>query len=124
VYLRMPFQRVERIAEEIRKETSRILRDEVKDTRITQMVSIIRVEVTRDLRYAKIYVSVLGDEKERIRTMEGLKRASGFIRKQLGHILHIRYIPELNFVLDKSIEYSIYINKKLNEINKGRENPL
>jgi len=114
----MSYQRVERIAEEIKKDISRIIRDEVKDPRIAQMASITRVEVTKDLRYAKVYISVLGDEKEKSDTMEGLNRASGYIRKELGRGLKIRYIPELRFILDNSIEYSIEISKKIDEINK------
>jgi len=117
----MSYQRVERISEEIKKEISRIIRDEVKDPRIAQMTSITQVEVTRDLRYAKVYVSVLGSAEQKNDTMEGLNSASGYIRKQLGRQIKIRYIPELQFVLDNSIEYSIEISKKINEIKKEWE---
>jgi len=116
----MSVQRTERLGEEIRKEISRILRDEVKDPRISTMASIVKVEVTRDLRYAKIYVSVLGSPEEAENTMEGLQSASGYIRRELGRCLQIRYIPQLNFVLDSSIEYSVEIAKKINEIKQNQ----
>ncbi len=118
----MTYQRVDRISEEFKKIISRIIRDEVKDPRIAQMTSITQVQVSKDLRYVKVYVSVLGSEEQRKETMEGLNRASGYIRKQLGRQIKIRYTPELQFVLDKSIEYSVEISKKINEIKKGMEN--
>lgn len=109
-------QRLDRISEEIKKEISRIIREDVKDPRISSMVSILRVDVSRDLRHAKVYVTVLGSEEEKSSTIEGLTRAAGFIRKELGRVLTIRYIPELHFVLDTSIEYSVDISKKIMEI--------
>jgi len=114
-------QRLDRISEEIKKEISRIIREDVKDPRISPMVSILRVDVARDLRYAKVYVSVLGNEEEKTSTIEGLTRAAGFIRKELGRVLTIRYIPELSFVLDTSIEYSVDISKKIVEITREQE---
>jgi ribosome-binding factor A len=103
-------QRIDRIAEEVKKEVSRIIREEVKDPRIGQMASVLRADVSGDLRHAKIYVSVLGDDKERASTMEGLSRA-----------LKIRYVPELSFILDTSIEYSVDISKKIMEVNRQQE---
>ncbi len=117
----MRHQRLDRISEEIKKEISRIIREDVKDPRISPMVSILRVDVARDLRYAKVYVSVLGNEEEKTSTIEGLTRAAGFIRKELGRVLTIRYIPELSFVLDTSIEYSVDISKKIVEITREQE---
>ncbi len=118
----MRHQRLDRISEEIKKEISRIVREDAKDPRISPMASILRVDVSRDLRHAKVYVSVLGGEQEKLSTIEGLTRAAGFIRKELGRVLTIRYIPELNFVLDTSIEYSVDISKKIMEINREQEN--
>ncbi|HHZ13048.1 MAG: 30S ribosome-binding factor RbfA [Caldicoprobacterales bacterium] len=117
----MKHQRIDRIAEEVKKEVSRIIREEVKDPRIGQMASVLRADVSGDLRHAKIYVSVLGDDKERASTMEGLTRAAGFIRKGLGRALKIRYVPELSFILDTSIEYSVDISKKIMEVNRQQE---
>ncbi|NLJ41193.1 MAG: 30S ribosome-binding factor RbfA [Clostridiales bacterium] len=117
----MRHQRIDRISEEIKKAVSRIIRDSVKDPRVAQMVSVLRAEVSGDLRHAKIFVSVLGDESERVSTMEGLTRAAGYIRKELGRGLSLRYTPELNFQLDTSIEYSVDISKKIMEVNRQQE---
>mgnify|MGYP000182478225 CR=1 FL=1 len=117
----MAYYRINRISEEIRKEISEIIRYDVKDPRISELASIVKVEVTGDLRYAKIYVSVLGNEEDRKNTLEGLKKASGYIRRELGNRLDIRYTPELQFVSDHSIEYSVEISRKINELNLGQE---
>lgn len=116
----MSYQRINRITEEIRKEVSNIIMYYLKDPRINEMVTVVKAEVTRDLRYANIFVSVMGTEEVKKQAMEALKGASGFIRKELGSRLDIRYIPELQFKLDDSVDYSIKINKILKEIiNEG-----
>lgn len=117
----MAYHRSERVAEEIKREISMIIRDDVKDPRISDMLSIVKVDASRDLSYAKVYVSVLGSDEEKEETIEGLKSASGFIRKELAAILQLRYVPELTFILDSSIEYSVHISKKIDELhNKKR----
>jgi len=118
----MAYYRINRISEEIRKEISDIIRTEVKDPRIAEMFSIVKTEVTGDLRYAKVYFSVLGTEEESRNTLDGLKNASGFIRRELGSRMDIRYIPELQFIPDHSIEYSVEISRKLNELHRNEEN--
>jgi len=115
------YNRTDRLSEEIKKEVSHIIHNELKDPRISGMCSVMNVLVTRDLRYAKIYVSVLGNEKEQESTLEGLNRAIGFIRKELGKRIKIRYTPEISFVLDTSIEYSVHISKIIDEVNRQRE---
>lgn len=117
----MAYHRIDRISEEIRKEISDIIRTEVKDPRIASMSTIIKAEVTKDLRHAKIYVSVLGSDEEKNSTIEGFKKASGYIRRELGTRMDIHYIPELHFELDTSIEYSIQISKKLDELRLNQE---
>ena len=117
----MSYQRSIRIAEEIRRELSDILRYHVKDPRINDMVTILKADVSRDLRHAKIYVSVLGDKNEKENVMAGIERASGFIRKELGHRLGLRYVPELRFLLDDSIEYSIHISQRIEELKQKGE---
>jgi len=117
----MSYQRAQRIAEEIKRELSDILRNHVRDPRITDMVSIIKVDVSKDLRHAKIYVSVLGNKDEKQKTMEGLDRATGFIRKELGQRLGLRYVPEISFVLDESIEYSIHIAQRIEELKRKEQ---
>lgn len=101
-----------RINEEVMKELSNILRDEVKDPRIdAAMTSIVSVEVAPDLKTAKVYVSVLGDEEKLASTMKGLSASAGFIRRELAHNLNLRNTPELRFLGDRSIEYGVRMAK-------------
>ncbi len=111
-------RRLEKISEEMKREISRIIRAEIKDPGITSMVSVTKVEVARDLGYAKVFVSLLGDEKDKENTMEGLKRAKGFIKKELGKRIRIRSVPELSFVVDQSIEHGAYITRLINSIRE------
>ena len=106
------YQRIDRISEEVRREVDAIIREELGDPRIGGTFSITRAEVTGDLRYAKIYVSVLEDDR-RDELMEALKSAKGFIRRALGKRMIIRYSPELIFISDKNIEYGVHIAKVL-----------
>jgi ribosome-binding factor A len=95
--------RPERVAEAIKEEISRIVRERVSDPRIG-FLSVTKVEITPDLKSAKIFISVLGNKIDREKTFEGLKSASSFIRGQLGNSLDMRHVPEISFVHDKSIE--------------------
>lgn len=113
----MSYQRIDRISEEVRREVDRIVREELNDPRITGTFSITRAEVTRDLRYAKIYVSVLEDER-REDLLKALKSASGYIRRDLGKGMLIRYSPELSFVSDRNIAYGVHIAQVLSEAQK------
>ena len=108
----MSYQRIDRISEEVRREVDAIIREELGDPRIGGTFSITRAEVTGDLRYAKIYVSVLEDDR-RDELMEALKSAKGFIRRSLGKRMIIRYTPELIFVSDRNIAYGVHIAKVL-----------
>ncbi len=110
--------RIVRISEEVKKEISSIIQNDIKDPRLPNLVSIISCNVTKDLRYAKVFVSVLGDEEQKKNAMSALKSAAGFIRRELGHRVQLRYTPEIHFELDTSIEHGIYINKLLNETAK------
>ena len=108
--------RVDRLTEDIRRELTDILR-EVKDPRITGLVSIVKVTVTSDLSYSKIFVSVIGgDIKE---TVKGLNSAAGFIRRELSARVKMRKTPELKFISDDSIEQSARISKLLSNLSKG-----
>lgn len=112
-----------RISGEIKKIVTNIIRTQLKDPRISDMFSITDVNITEDLRYAKVFVSVYGNEKSCSDTIEALKNAKGYIRKELGKSLKIRYIPELIFEKDQSIEQGIYINKLIDEVmHKEKEN--
>ena len=116
----MSYQRIDRISEEVRREVDRIIREDLGDPRIDGTFSVTRAEVTRDLRYAKIYVSVLEEDK-REPMMAALKSAAGFIRRELGRNIIIRYSPELSFVSDRNIAYGVHIAKVLSDARKTEE---
>lgn len=116
----MAFNRTERISEEIKRELSSIIRT-VKDPRLSSMTSVVSANVTKDLKYVKVYVSVLGSEEEKKGSMEALKSATGYIKKEIGSRLNLRCVPHPTFVLDTSIDYGMHINELLNKINKDGE---
>lgn len=118
----MNIKRANRVGEEIRRIISALLINGLKDPRISSMTSVNKVDVTRDLSYAKIYVSVLGGAEEKKDTIDGLNSAKGFIRKSIGSNLDIRYIPQPIFVLDESIEEGIRMSKLIDDINKEQKN--
>jgi len=109
---RIIMARIDKINEEVRREISSVIR-ELKDSRIPMMTSVVAVNVTNDLRYAKVYVSVMGDEETKKQALKGLKSAAGFVRRELGKRMDIRYTPEPVFELDNSIEHGAYINSLL-----------
>ena len=110
-----------RINEEVYRALSDIIRGEVKDPRISPITSITGVDVTNDLKQAKVYVSVLGDEDAMARTMEGLKSSNGFIRGRLAKELNLRNTPELIFLADTSISYGMKMSKLIDELNSNVE---
>lgn len=115
-------QRVQRVAEEIKQEIGKIIHDELKDPRIG-FVTITKVDLSPDLRYASVYFSVLGTKKELRDTQVGLARSAGFVRKLLGRRMKLRYTPQVTFRLDESAEYSIRISEVLEKIkNKDKSN--
>lgn len=113
--------RTTRIAEEMKREISGIIMNELKDPRLPQLVSVLAVNVTKDLRYAKVYVSVLGGEDQKKGAVEALRSAAGFIRREVGHRIQLRYTPELQFELDNSIEQGVYMTKLINDTVKNEE---
>ena len=111
-----------RINAEVQRELSEIIRTEVKDPRLAAaMVSVVSVEVTPDLKFAKVFVSVLGNDEDREKTHQGLLSASSHIRSQLAKQLNLRNTPELTFVMDDSIEYGINMSKRIDELKKEEE---
>ncbi len=113
--------RISRINDEIRKELSGIFRAELKDPRIGAMTSVVRVDTTQDLKYCKVYVSVLGGDEEKKSVMQGLKNANGFIRHLIAERMNLRFTPELIFKLDESAEYAIRMDQLMNQISGGRK---
>lgn len=114
----MSISRTSRLNEEVKRIVGEIIQNELKDPRIPMLTSVTGVEVTKDLRYAKVYISVFGNEEEKAKCLEGLKSAAGFIRKEIGNKIKARYTPEIIFELDKSIEYGMHISKVLQEMKK------
>ena len=111
----MASNKIARINDDIQRVLSANLRD-VKDPRVQQgMISVTRVETTGDLRYCKVWLSVLGLENEK-EFRRGLKSASGWLRRELGAVLDLRYTPELVFEVDHSIEYGAHISQMINSL--------
>lgn len=104
--------RIDKINEEVRRELASVIR-ELKDSRIPMMTSVVTVNVTNDLRYAKAYISVMGDEEAQKKAIEGLKSAAGFVRREMGKRVDLRYTPEFIFELDHSIEHGAHIEELL-----------
>ncbi len=114
----MPNYRMDRTGEDIMRELTAILRT-VKDPRVTgSMISIVRVDVTRDLSYATVYISSMSGIDAAREAVKGLKSAAGYMRRELGMALKLRHTPELRFVADDSIEYSTNIAAMINKISK------
>jgi len=107
-----------RVNHEVQRELSNILRGGVKDPRVALMTSVVGVEVSPDLKTCKAYISVLGDEKAQKDTILGLQSGEGFIRRELARTLNMRNTPEINFVIDQSIEYGVKMTSKINELTK------
>lgn len=114
----MEYSRNKRVAEEIKKTASEIINNELKDPRIEGLISVTRVFVSKDLRNAKIFLSIYGTELAKARTLEGIKSAEGFIRRRIANKIYLRYVPELTFKLDESIEYGVHISKILQDVEK------
>ena len=117
----MASNRISRINEEIQRELSEQFR-RLKDPRVSQtgMVSITRVDTTGDLRYARIYISAL-DKSQEEEVLKGLKSAAGFLRRELGRSLQLRYTPELQFVADDSIQHGAHILEVLRQVEQQDE---
>lgn len=110
-----------RINGEVLKELSNIIRGEIKDPRIHPMTSVVSVEVAPDLKTCKAYISVLGDEQAQADTIAGLKSAEGYIRRTLAKNINLRNTPQVQFILDQSIEYGVNMSKLIDDVNKNME---
>ena len=107
-----------RINGEVQRELANIIRGGIKDPRISPLTSVVAVEVAPDLKTCKAYISVLGDSEAQKATLEGLKSAEGYIRRELAHTLNMRNTPEIKFVLDQSIEYGVRMSKKIDDVTR------
>ena len=110
-----------RINGEVQKELSNIIHNEIKDPPIHPMTSVVSVEVAPDLKSCKAYISVLGEEEAQKETLEGLKNAAPYIRRQLAHSVNLRNTPEIFFILDQSIEYGVHMTRLIDELVKDLE---
>lgn len=108
-----------RVNIEVQRALSTLINRELKDPRINPMTTIVGTEVAPDLKTAKIYISVLGDEDSKEATLKGLKSAASFLRGQLARELNLRHTPELTFIIDSSIEYGVNMSKLIEEVNKN-----
>ena len=103
---------------EVQRELSEIIRLEIKDPRIHPMTTVVAVSVTPVLKFCKAYISILGDEEAGKATIEGLKSAEGYIRRELARRVNLRNTPEIKFILDQSIEYGVNMSKLIDEVTK------
>ena len=108
-----------RINGEVRRVLSAIIQNEIKDPRIHPMTSVVEVEVAPDLKSAKAYISVLGDEQAQKDTLEGLRSAEGYIRRALARTVNLRNTPEIRFIMDQSIEYGVHMSKLIDDVNNS-----
>lgn len=109
-------RRIERLNHLIQEEISELLQRQVKDPRLGGFVTVTGVSVSSDLRHAKIFISIMGSEEEKVEAMEALTNASGFLRKELGTRLRLRYNPELSFHRDDSIEHGSHILELISRV--------
>lgn len=113
--------RAHRVGEQMKKELGDIIGRKIKDPRIG-FVTVTDVQVTGDLQQAKVYISVLGDDKTKEDTLKGLAKAKGFIRTEIGQRIRLRKTPEIIFEFDESIDYGNRIESILHDLNKEKEN--
>jgi ribosome-binding factor A len=113
------YKRAERVGDLIKKEISQIIQCELKDPGIG-FVTITAVELSSDLKHAKIFYSVLGDEKGKKESSSALKRACGFIQHEMGRRLRLRYTPEISFLFDSSVEYGAHIETLIKKIHESQ----
>lgn len=118
----MKYARTSRISEEIRKIVSNIIMNQLKDPRISKLTSVTHVETTNDLRYTNIYISIFDSNENKESTIEALNNAKGYIRKELGKHLKLRYTPEPIFKLDESIKHGIYMSKLIEKVSQNSSN--
>ena len=104
--------------EDVRRCLSLLIREEVKDSRVSPFCDVTGVDLTPDLQYCKVFVSCLGSDEELGKTIEGLKAAGGFLRRELARSLNLRHTPELQFIADHSVEYGSRMDALINQVSK------
>ncbi|MGQ0648654.1 MAG: 30S ribosome-binding factor RbfA [Gemmatimonadaceae bacterium] len=119
----MDSRRPDRVAEAVREQVATFLAEGVKDPRVTGIVTVTGVEVTRDLRHARVFVSIMGEGSQRASTLEGLHSVAGHLRSRLGRTLRLYSAPEIEFRLDESVANAARIETLLAQIKDGRVDP-
>lgn len=114
----MSENRIRRVAEQLKKDVSQIIGSQLKDPRVAGITSVTEVQLSKDLRYASIYVSIFGNETEREEMLQTLIRATGYIRSEIGRRIKLRYTPEINFYLDNSMEYGAHIDSVIKSLKE------
>jgi ribosome-binding factor A len=114
-------RRPDRVAEAIREEVAQFLADGVKDPRVRGLVTVTGVDVTRDLRHAKVFVSIMGDDSARKETFEGLEGVAAYLRGRVGRALRLRGAPEIEFKHDASVAHAARIETLLEQLQRERE---
>ena len=117
----MAVKRTDRLNSLLKEVISEVIRKDVRNPHVTELVTVTRVQISKDLRHAKVFISVIGSEQNKIETIEALTSAAGFIAVQSSQKVVMRYFPELVFKLDDSVEKHMRIEELLNKINKERE---
>lgn len=117
----MAVQRTDRLNSLLKEVISEVIRRDVRNPHVTELVTVTRVQISKDLRHAKVFISVIGSEQDKIETIEALNSAAGFIAVQSSQKVVMRYFPELKFKLDDSVEKHMRIEELLNKISKERE---
>ena len=109
--------RLNKVNEELKKTVSQILEFEIKNSKVSGLISVTKASITPDFRYAKIYITILNSKSDS-KTLEGLKESAGFIRSRVAKVMNLRVTPELSFEIDNSLEYGNKIDKILNDLKE------
>ena len=119
--MRMNSMKNTRINGEVQRVLAEIIRGDIKDPRVSSLTSVVAVEVAPDLKTCKAWISVYGEEDVQKDTLEGLKSAEGYIRKELARRVNLRNTPEIRFIVDQSIAYGVRMSKLIDEVNNGQQ---
>lgn len=117
----MAVQRTDRLNSLLKEVISEVIRKDVRNPHVTELVTVTRVQISKDLRHAKVFISVIGSEQDKIETIEALTSAAGFIAVNSSHKVTMRYFPELVFKLDNSVEQHMRIEELLKKTAEERE---
>ncbi|MBA3722147.1 MAG: 30S ribosome-binding factor RbfA [Parachlamydiaceae bacterium] len=117
----MAIQRTDRLNSLLKEVISEVIKRDVRNPHVNELVTVTRVQITKDLHYAKVYISVIGTEQDKAETMKALQSAAGFIAVNSSHKVTMRYFPELTFRLDDSVDKHMRIEELLGEIGRERE---